>query len=34
LQLTRAGYYQANQKLPIAVPPPSQDWVKKISTGT
>jgi hypothetical protein len=28
LQLTRAGYYQADQKPPIAVPPPSQDWVK------
>ena len=29
LQLTRAGYYQADQKPPIAVPPPSQEWVKK-----
>lgn len=29
LQLTRAGYYKANQKPPIAVPPPSQEWVKK-----
>ncbi|WP_309729254.1 hypothetical protein [Chamaesiphon sp. OTE_75_metabat_556] len=28
LQLTRAGYYQAGQKPPIAVPPPAQDWVK------
>jgi hypothetical protein len=28
LQLTRAGYYKADQKPPIAVPPPSQDWVK------
>lgn len=28
LQLTRAGYYQANQKPPVAVPPPSQEWVK------
>jgi hypothetical protein len=28
LQVTRAGYYQANQKPPIAVPPPSQEWVK------
>jgi hypothetical protein len=28
LQLTRAGYYQAGQKPPIAVPPPSQEWVK------
>jgi hypothetical protein len=28
LQLTRAGYYQADQKPPIAVPPPSQEWVK------
>jgi hypothetical protein len=31
LQLTRAGYYKVGQKPPIAVPPPSQDWVKKIS---
>ncbi len=29
LQITRAGYYQADQKSPIAVPLPSQDWVKK-----
>jgi hypothetical protein len=29
LQLTRAGYYKADQKPPIAVPPPSQEWVKK-----
>ncbi|WP_310485619.1 hypothetical protein [Chamaesiphon sp. VAR_48_metabat_403] len=28
LQLTRAGYYQAGQKPPVAVPPPSQEWVK------
>jgi hypothetical protein len=28
LQLTRAGYYQAGQKPPLAVPPPSQEWVK------
>jgi hypothetical protein len=28
LQLTRAGYYKADQKPPVAVPPPSQDWVK------
>jgi hypothetical protein len=28
LQLTRAGYYQVGQKPPVAVPPPSQDWVK------
>jgi hypothetical protein len=28
LQLTRAGYYKADQKPPIAVPPPSQEWVK------
>jgi 5-methylcytosine-specific restriction endonuclease McrA len=28
LQLTRAGYYKADRKPPIAVPPPSQDWVK------
>jgi hypothetical protein len=28
LQLTRAGYYKVDQKPPIAVPPPSQDWVK------
>jgi hypothetical protein len=28
LQLTRGGYYQVGQKPPIAVPPPSQDWVK------
>jgi hypothetical protein len=28
LQLTRAGYYKADQKPPIAVPPPSQYWVK------
>jgi hypothetical protein len=28
LQLTRAGYYLADQKPPIAVPPPSQEWVK------
>jgi hypothetical protein len=28
LQLTRAGYYQVGQKPPIAVPPPSQEWVK------
>jgi hypothetical protein len=28
LQLTRAGYYKAGQKPPVAVPPPSQDWVK------
>ncbi len=30
LQLTRAGYYKANQKPPVAVPPPSQEWVKTI----
>jgi hypothetical protein len=28
LQLTRAGYYKTGQKPPIAVPPPSQEWVK------
>ena len=28
LQITRAGYYKADQKPPIAVPPPSQEWVK------
>jgi hypothetical protein len=28
LQVTRAGYYQINQKPPIAVPPPSEEWVK------
>ena len=28
LQLTRAGYYKADQKPPVAVPPPSQEWVK------
>jgi hypothetical protein len=28
LQLTRAGYYKADQKPPVAVPPPSQKWVK------
>ena len=28
LQLTRAGYYKAGQKPPVAVPPPSQEWVK------
>jgi hypothetical protein len=28
LQLTRAGYYLADQEPPIAVPPPSQEWVK------
>jgi hypothetical protein len=28
LQLTRAGYYQVGQKPPVAVPPPSQEWVK------
>jgi hypothetical protein len=28
LQLTSAGYYQADQKPPIAAPPPSQEWVK------
>jgi hypothetical protein len=28
LQLTRAGYYKVGQKPPIAVPPPSQEWVK------
>jgi hypothetical protein len=28
LQLTRAGYYRAGQKQPVAVPPPSQEWVK------
>jgi hypothetical protein len=28
LQLTRAGYYQAGQKPPLAVPRPSQEWVK------
>jgi hypothetical protein len=27
LQLTRAGYYKADQKPPVAVPPPSQEWV-------
>jgi 5-methylcytosine-specific restriction endonuclease McrA len=29
LQLTRAGYYKVGQKPPVAVPPPSQEWVKK-----
>jgi hypothetical protein len=28
LELTRAGYYQADQKPPVAIPPPSQEWVK------
>jgi hypothetical protein len=28
LQLTRAGYYKVDQKPPVAVPPPSQEWVK------
>ena len=28
LQLTRAGYYKADQKPPVAVPPLSQEWVK------
>jgi hypothetical protein len=28
LQITRAGYYQIDRKPPIAVPPPSQEWVK------
>jgi hypothetical protein len=28
LQLTRAGYYLADRKPPIAVPLPSQEWVK------
>jgi hypothetical protein len=28
LRLTRSGYYKADQKPPIAVPPPSQEWVK------
>jgi hypothetical protein len=28
LQLTRASYYQAGQKPPLAVPPPFQEWVK------
>jgi hypothetical protein len=28
LQLTRAGYYKADQKPPVALPPPSQEWVK------
>ncbi len=28
LQLTRAGYYKVGQKPPVAVPPPSQEWVK------
>jgi hypothetical protein len=34
LQLTRAGYYQADQKPPVAVPPPSQDWVKTNASGS
>lgn len=28
LELTRVGYYEAGRKPPVAVPPPSQDWVK------
>jgi hypothetical protein len=28
LQLTRAGYYKVDRKPPVAVPPPSQEWVK------
>jgi hypothetical protein len=28
LQLTRAGYYKADQKPPVAVPPLAQEWVK------
>lgn len=28
LQVTRAGYYTADQKPPVVVPPPSQEWVK------
>ena len=28
LQLTRAGYYKVGQKPPVAVPPPSQEWIK------
>ncbi len=28
LELTRAGYYQADQKPPVAIPPASQEWVK------
>ena len=28
LELTRAGYYKADQKPPVAIPPASQEWVK------
>jgi hypothetical protein len=28
LQITRAGYYKVDRKPPVAIPPPSQDWVK------
>jgi hypothetical protein len=28
LEITRAGYYYIDQEPPIAVPPPSQEWVK------
>jgi hypothetical protein len=28
LQITRAGYYRVDQEPPVAIPPPSQEWVK------
>jgi hypothetical protein len=31
LQLTRAGYYKVDQEPPVAIPPPSQEWVKTAS---
>jgi hypothetical protein len=31
LEVTRAGYYLADQEPPVAVPPPSSEWVKKNS---
>jgi hypothetical protein len=34
LQLTRAGYYKVGQKPPVAVPPPSQDWIKINASGS
>jgi hypothetical protein len=34
LQITRAGYYKVGQKPPVAVPPPSQDWIKINASGS